>query len=258
MKISLCVITLNEEEGLRRCLASCRDVVDEIVVVDSGSTDNTRLVAQDYGAKFFYHPWRGYVEQKNYAINLATNEWILSLDADEELSPALIEEIKSLKNSDIPDSVSGFSMPRCVYYEGKFIRHGDWYPDRIVRLFRKSRSRFEGGKVHERIVVDGEIKRLRGDIYHYSFKDESEQIEKMYRYARLWAETQYEKKRRVYFISPYLNSLFRWFRGYILRLGFLDGRQGAKIAMFCAMETFLKYRFLIDMQKNRSRRGENL
>lgn len=247
------MITLNEEEDLRRCLASCRPVVDEMIVVDSGSSDNTKLVAQDYGASFFYHPWSGYVNQKNYAIQLATNDWILSLDADEELSPMLIKEIKTLKNGEIPNSVSGFSMPRCVYYEGKFIRHGDWYPDRIVRLFRKSRAKFEGGKVHERIVVDGEIRKLNGDIYHYSYANETEQIEKMYRYARLWAESQYEKNRRVWLISPYLNALFRWFRGYILRLGFLDGRQGAKIALFNARETFLKYRFLIDMQKKQEK-----
>ena len=249
MKISLCVITLNEEEDLQRCLASCRDVVDEMIIVDSGSIDNTKQVAQEYGAKFFYHPWSGYVDQKNYAIRMATNDWILSLDADESLSPALIDEIEKLKNDNIPESVAGFSMPRCVYYEGKFIRHGDWYPDRVIRLFRKEKSRFEGGKVHERVVVDGRIEKLHGDIYHYSYKDESEQIEKIYKYARLWAETQFEKNRRVYFLTPYLNALFRWFRGYILRLGFLDGKRGAKIAILCAWETFLKYRFLIEMQR---------
>lgn len=249
MKISLCVITLNEEEDLQRCLASCRDVVDEMIIVDSGSIDNTKQVAQEYGAKFFYHPWSGYVDQKNYAIRMATNDWILSLDADESLSPALIDEIEKLKNDNIPESIAGFSMPRCVYYEGKFIRHGDWYPDRVIRLFRKEKSRFEGGKVHERVVVDGRIEKLHGDIYHYSYKDESEQIEKIYKYARLWAETQFEKNRRVYFFTPYLNALFRWFRGYILRLGFLDGKRGAKIAILCAWETFLKYRFLIEMQR---------
>ena len=171
MKISFCLITLNEEENLMRCLRSCADLADELVIVDSGSTDGTARIASEFGARFVHQDWLGYVEQKNKVLSLAQNEWVFSLDADEELSPALRKEILTLKQTTATGDVSGFSMPRCVLYEGRWIRHGDWYPDRLTRLFRRERVKFAGGRVHERLEISGAVTPLRGDLHHYSFRD---------------------------------------------------------------------------------------
>lgn len=244
MKLSLCIITLNEEANLPRCLASCAGVVDEIVVVDSGSTDGTEALARQHGARWVPQDWLGYVGQKNLALSLARHEWVLSLDADEALSPQLAEEIRALKATDPPTDVTGYDMPRCVFYEGRWIRHGDWYPDRLVRLFRKDRARFEGGQVHERLVLEGVIRHLRGDLYHYSFKDAADHRARGEHYARLWAQSQRAAGRTAGPLAPYYHAAFRWLRGYFLRAGFLDGPQGWRIATLCARETFLKYHWL--------------
>lgn len=244
MKISLCIITLNEEANLPRCLASAAALAEEILVVDSGSTDGTEAIARQYGARWVPQDWLGYVGQKNFALSLAQQEWVLSLDADEALSPALAEEIRRVKTHPPPEGVAGFDMPRCVFYEGRWIRHGDWYPDRLVRLFRKNCARFAGGQVHERLEVQGEIRPLRGDLFHYSFKDAADHRARGEHYARLWAETQRAAGRTAGPLAPYYHAAFRWLRGYVLRGGFLDGPQGWRIAALCARETFLKYQWL--------------
>ena len=164
MKISFCLITLNEEQNLLRCLTSFADLADEIVVVDSGSTDNTECMAREFGARWEHQDWLGFVAQKNRALALATYEWLFSIDADEELSPKLREEVRAIKSSTPAPEVGGFDMPRCVFYEGKWIRHGDWYPDRLVRLFRRDGARFVGGKVHERLEVKGNVDSLTGEL----------------------------------------------------------------------------------------------
>ena len=243
VKITFCIITLNEEKNLRQCLAGCSDVADEIVVVDSGSTDGTEEVARKFGARWIHRDWTGYRDQKNHACGLASNEWVFSIDADELMSSLLREEVRVLKAAG-PGGVAGFCFPRCVFYEGRWIRHGDWYPDRLVRLFRRHRGRFIGGRVHERLELDGAIRPLRGDLEHYSFRDREDHWERCQKYARLWAEDAYESGRRVGPMTPLLHASFRWLRGYVLRAGFLDGRQGFQIAGICAREVHLKYRLL--------------
>jgi len=244
MKISFCLITLNEEQNLPRCLRSCADLADEIVVLDSGSTDGTEKIARHFGGHWEHQDWLGYVGQKNKVLSLARHPWVCSLDADEELSPELRDEIRWLKEMEPSDDRAGFNMPRCVLYEGRWIRHGDWYPDRVVRLFRRGRARFVGGKVHERLEVTGRIVPLCGEIYHYSFRDAADHWGRCQKYARLWAETQHEAGRTPGAVAPHLHAMFRWFRGYVLRRGFLDGKQGWRIGVFCAREAFLKYRLL--------------
>ncbi|MDQ6630217.1 MAG: glycosyltransferase family 2 protein [Verrucomicrobiota bacterium] len=243
MKISFCLITLNEEENLARCLQSCSDLAHEIVIVDSGSVDGTEKIAQQFQARLRRQDWLGYVAQKNLALSLAQHEWVFSIDADEELSPQLRAEILFLKNSAGMET-AGFSMPRCVFYEGKWIRHGDWYPDRIVRLFQKSKAHFVGGQVHECLEVAGPVQKLQGELHHYSFRDATDHWTRCQKYARLWAETQREKGRRATPWTPFLRAGFRWVRGYILKRGFLDGKTGLRIANFCAREVFLKYQLL--------------
>jgi glycosyltransferase involved in cell wall biosynthesis len=248
MKLSVCLITLNEEQNLPRCLRSCADLADEIVILDSGSTDATQEIAHEFGARFEYQDWLGFVGQKNKVLSLAAGEWVFSLDADEELSPGLRDEVKRLKTAGPSSEVSGYSMPRCVLYEGRWIRHGDWYPDRLVRLFRRNQAKFTGGKVHERLEVDGGVRELHGDLYHHSFKDAADHWARCQKYARLWAETQFEAGRTASALAPFTHAAFRWLRCYILKRGFLDGPQGWRIASFCAREVFLKYQLLREMK----------
>ncbi len=249
MKISFCLITLDEESNLTRCLNSIKDLADEIVILDSGSTDQTAEIARQFGAHFEHQDWLGYVGQKNKVISLTKNEWIFSIDADEELSPALRDEIQAIEYEGVKAEISGYDMPRCVQYEGSWIRHGDWYPDRLVRLFRRDKGKFAGGKVHERLEIDGEIGILEGELYHHSFKDRDDHWRRCEKYARLWAETQFEGGRKVGIFAPSTHALFRWFRGYILKHGFLDGLIGLRIANFCAREVHLKYRLLREMNR---------
>lgn len=248
VKLSFCLITLNEESNLPRCLKSLADLADEIVVLDSGSKDGTERIAKEFGARFEHQDWLGYVGQKNKVLSLAANDWVFSIDADEELSPELRMEVKRLKSSELPADVSGYSMPRCVLYEGRWIRHGDWYPDRLVRLFRRSRAKFAGGKVHERLEIDGPIQELAPELYHHSFKDAADHWARCEKYAKLWAETQFEAGRSAGALSPYTHAMFRWLRGYLFKRGFMDGPQGWKIAGFCAREVFLKYKLLREMR----------
>ena len=250
MKISFCIITLNEESNLARCLASCADLADELVVLDSGSTDSTEQIALQFGARWETQPWLGYVAQKNKLLDLAQHHWVFSIDADEELSPRLREEIRRIK-ADAPDeSVSGFSMPRCVFYQSRWIRHGNWYPDRLTRLFQKNRARFAGGKVHERLELKGKTVRLRGDIHHYSFKDAADHWARCQKYARLWAETRHDEGKRAGLLKPYTRAIARWLRGYFIKAGFLDGPCGLHIANVCAREVYLKYTELRKLSRN--------
>lgn len=246
MKITVCLITLNEEASLPRCLQSCAAFADEIVVLDSGSTDATEKIARSFGARWEHQDWLGFVGQKNKVLSLATHEWVFSLDGDEEVSPALSEEILQLKGAG-PGMCSGFSMPRCVLYEGRWIRHGDWYPDRLTRLFLRSRAQFAGGKVHERLEVSGTIGAFRNDLYHHSFRDAADHWLRCQKYARLWAESQHEAGKRVGPVAPYLHAAFRLLRGYVLRRGFLDGALGWRIALFSAREVYLKYQLLREL-----------
>lgn len=249
MKISFCLITLNEEENLPRCLRSCADLADEIVVLDSGSQDATGKIAAHFQARWQHQDWLGYVGQKNKLLTLASHEWVFSIDADEELSPALREEIHSLKQRVPPADLSGFDLPRCVLYEGRWIRHGDWYPDRLPRLFRKSRGRFAGGSVHEALEVSGRLLSLRGELYHHSFRDAADHWARCQHYARLWADDKFNEGKTVGLLAPEFHAAVRWLRGYVLRRGFLDGAQGWRIAAFCAREVFLKYQLLRELNR---------
>ena len=244
MKISFCLITLNEEKNLPRCLASCVDLADEIIVLDSGSSDATEKIARQFGARFEHQDWLGFVGQKNKVLSLAQHEWVFSLDADEELSAELRAEILALKSATSAAAISGYAMPRCVFYEGRWIRHGDWYPDRLTRLFRRERGKFAGQRVHERLEISGAIENLRGDLHHYSFSDAHDHWQRCQLYARLWAQEKFESGKTAAFFAPVLHAAFRWLRGYVLRGGFLDGAQGWRIAAICARETRLKYKLL--------------
>jgi glycosyltransferase involved in cell wall biosynthesis len=249
MKISLAIITLNEEKNLERCLQSAAGLAEEILVLDSGSSDGTEKIARQFGARVERQPWLGYVGQKNKLISMASNPWILSLDADEALSPQLAERLREIKATEPPSEIAGFSMPRCVCYEGHWIRHGDWYPDRLVRLFRSEQARFAGGKVHERLELHGKIRPLEEEIYHYSFQDAQDHWKRCVKYAHLWAESAHEAGKRGGTAIGFLRGAHRFARSYLLRGGFLEGRLGLRIAWFAAKEVHLKYKLLGRMTK---------
>ena len=234
---------MNEEKNLRRCLASCAEVADEFVVVDSGSTDGTQVVAREFGARVVVMEKGRHVDWKNRARQEASHDWVFSIDADEALSPALREEVRLVKESE-PGDAAGFSMPRYMFYEGQWIRHGDWYPDRLVRLFLRDRARFVGGRVHERLEVDGPVHPLSGDLEHYSFRDVEHLRAKWGKYARMWADDAFESGKRSGPCTPFLHAGFRWLRAFVLRGGFLDGRLGWRIAALTMREVFKKHRLL--------------
>ena len=254
MKISFCLITLNEEANLDRCLGSFAGLADETVILDSGRTDRTKEIAQAHGARFEVQPWPGNVVQKNRVLALARNDWVFSIDADEALSAELRDEVRAIQAAPPPPAeVGGFDMPRCVLYEGRWIRHGDWYPDRLVRLFRREGAKFVGGNVHGHVEVSGRIRRLRGELEHHSFRDAADHWDRCRKYARLWAESEAGQGRRAGPLAGPSHAAFRFLRSFVLRRGFMDGRLGFRIASYSAREVWLKYRLLRERQ---GRQGE--
>jgi glycosyltransferase involved in cell wall biosynthesis len=250
MKISACIITLNEEENLPRALASLRDIADEIVVVDSGSTDATRKIAESAGARFIHHDWEGYVGQKNFALTQASHDWILSIDADEELDPALRAQIQQIKNSDQASLPAGYAFSRIVFYNGKWIRHGDWFPDILVRLFDRRKAWFAGGHVHERLETQGVTATINsGFLRHYTYKNKIDRENRIQRYAELWARSAHEQGRKAGPLTGPLHALVRLVRGLIVKGGILDGRAGIEIAMGNAKEVLLKYKKLRELNQ---------
>lgn len=244
MKISACLITCNEEANLPRCLESVRDIVDEIIVVDSGSVDKTEKVATWFNARFIRKNWSGYVAQKNFALFQATHPWVLSIDADEELSPELIASVRELRDKTNASPPAGYLVSRLVSYKNRWIRHGDWFPDLLVRLFQKNRGRFAGGRVHERLEISGAIEKLNGFLHHYTYRDRADREARIAHYAELWAASAHEAGRRAAPGASVTHALVRFLRGYVLKAGFLDGPIGWEIASGNAKEVYLKYRNL--------------
>jgi len=250
VKISACVITLNEEKNLARCLQSLVPVVDEMVVVDSGSTDKTLAIAKQFKVRIIEQPWLGYVGQKNFALQQAQHPWVLSIDADEELSPDLADAIRSLDldpATDAPGAPNGYQFSRVVHYRGQWIHHGDWYPDRLVRLFRRAEARFTGGRVHEKLELGGEHPVLPGHLHHYTYENAADRAARSAKYAQLWAETAHEQGRTAGPLTGPVHAVGRLLRGYIFKLGFLDGAAGWDVALGNAREVALKYRLLRQM-----------
>ena len=244
-RISVIIITKNEEASLPRCLRSV-SWADQIVVVDSGSTDRTCEIAREHRAEVFVEDWKGYTNQKNSAMEKATGDWILSLDADEEFTPEAQEEIRAFVQRDDP-AIQACSFRRKVLYLGKWITHGDWYPDDVVRLWRRGKGRFEGGRVHESVRVEGRIESRSTEILHYTYKDLEDQKRRMEKYSALWAQDQFDRGRPFRMLDYWLRPPARYVRALVLKSGWLDGWRGWLIAWMCAREVRMKYARLSEL-----------
>ena len=238
--LSIVIITFNEEKNLGRCLAAVQGIADEIVVADSSSTDNTVSIAHRFGARVIDQPFMGYGQQKNFATRQATNDWILSLDADEELTPELIESIRQFKQA---PQYNVYEMPRVTNYCGQWIRHCGWYPDRQTRLYNRTTGRWIEKKVHEYWAPDTAGKKglLKGDLLHYSFASVSDHLKKIEKYTELAARAAVEQGKRASLLKVLLSPGWHFFTAYVIRLGFLDGFYGLIISRLSAYEAFIKY-----------------
>ena len=239
-KLSVIIITKNEAGNIRACLESVA-WADEIVVVDSGSTDATTQICRELGAKVHVHDWPGFGMQKNRALSYATHEWVFSIDADERVTPELQSQlIKAMQN----ETGDGFYLPRLSQFCGKFIRHSGWYPDYVLRLFRRSRGRFSDDVVHERVIVEGSTGRLSSPLLHYSYLDEADVQRKTEQYARAGAAQMLKNRKTATLADAPLRGGWAFIRTYFLRLGFLDGIAGFNIARMNFKTTYLKYQQL--------------
>jgi len=244
--LTVCIVAMNEEDNIADCLASA-DFVDERIVVDSHSTDATRERAAASGARVIERDWPGHVEQKNFAIDQATNDWVLCLDADERVSPELRASIlAALDRGQLPD---GFEMARRTWYLGRWIRRGGWYPDVKLRLFRRSKGRWGGVNPHDHARVEGRVERLDGDLLHYSYRSISDHVRSIDAFTTIAAREKFKAGRRAGIVDLTLRPFGKFLRMYVLKLGFLEGAAGFVVAATGAFYVFLKYAKLRELER---------
>lgn len=257
IKISVAIITYNEEKNIKDCIESVLDLADEIIVLDSHSTDATEEIARSFSkVKFFVHPFQGHVEQKNKAIEFCQNEWILSLDADERVDDRLKSSIQKWKETNPREN--GYKIARLTWHMGRFIRRSGWYPRRRYRLFRKGKSRWVGENPHDKIEIDGKGGILPGNLIHYSFRDFSDQVDTVNKFSSIVAYTRFKKGRKFSVLACIYKPWFKFWDIYLLRRGFLDGFPGFAIAVASSFSTFLKYAKIYELDKEFINRPSNL
>lgn len=241
--LSVCVITHNEEDRLTACLESVR-WADELIVVDSHSTDGTRELAARFGARVIERDWPGYVEQKNFALEQATKDWVLCLDADERVSEPLRGEIETVLRSS-SNAVAGYAMPRHVFYLGRWINHGGWYPDRKTRLVGRGRGRWTGDDPHDKLNVDGPVGRLAGDLVHHTYRNFSHQLRIIDRFSdvvvKRYRDTYRKFRPSVLPLMMLVHPPAKFLECYVWKAGFLDGLPGLIIAVSSSFYVFAKY-----------------
>jgi glycosyltransferase involved in cell wall biosynthesis len=248
------VICYNEQETIARCLESL-SFCDEIVVVDSHSTDRTREIARQYTARVIEHPFEGYVKQKNFALDQASHDWVVSLDADEVLSPELAREIeRELAAAD--GTAAGYALDRVTWYLGVWQDRGDWYPDWQLRVFRRSQARFAGRDPHDRVELAGPVKRLRHRLEHYNYRDLSDHIQTVDRFSRYQAQAMHAEGVRFRLVDLLFRPAFRFLKGYVLRGGFLKGLPGLLVSVSSAYYVFMKYAKLWELERGESKPPE--
>ncbi len=251
MKISAVVITFNEEANIASALQSLAGIADEIIVVDSFSTDRTVKQAREFTDRVVERKWTNYADQKNYADGLASHPWILSLDADERVSEELRAELLALKAHD--PACAAFSMPRLVFYLGRWIRHCGWYPDRKIRLFRRDAARWEGEYVHETVAVRGEIRKLKGPLHHYTYRSIGDHLARLDKFADLGAQKLYAQGRKSRWYHLLILPCSRFVKSYVLKRGFLDGFAGLVVSVLNGYSIFVRYAKLREIWKKGER-----
>lgn len=246
IKLSVSIITFNEEKNIERTLKAVEGIADEIVIVDSGSTDQTVQIANNHGARVFIEEWKGFARQKNFALEKCSGEWILMLDADEQITPELADEISDVMKDPAADA---YLINRKTFYIGKLMNYA-WQPDWNLRLSKRSASPvWKGEAAHEYLSINGSAKKLKGNIIHYSYSGIRHHFEKTISYAEISAKGYYNKGKRAGVINILLNPFYAFLRLYFIRLGFLDGLRGFIAAISSAFGTFLKYAFLWEIDR---------
>lgn len=247
-KLSVVIITLNEERNIARAIESVQDIADEVIVIDSFSTDKTQQISEGLGAKFIQKEWMGYSDTKNYGNGLAKYDYIFSLDADEVISGDLSDEILKVKDAGFKGV---YTINRLTNYCGKWIKHSGWYPDYKIRLFPKNKTKWVGQYVHEELEFSVELANtnLKGHLEHYSYYDYVNHRERADKYSLLTAEKLNSKGKKANLFKPYLSALGRFISMFIIKAGFLDGWKGFKIAQISAASNVLKYKELRRLNK---------
>jgi glycosyltransferase involved in cell wall biosynthesis len=244
-KISVAIITLNEKQNIRECLESVK-WADEIIVVDNGSTDQTRQICQEFQARVYPEEWKGFSRQKNSAIEKTRNEWVLSLDADERVTPELRQEIAGALEKD--SSLDGYYIPRKNYFLGRWIKHCGWYPDHNLRLYRKSQGGFLDRAVHERLAIRGKVGYLKNPLEHRTYRSLSDFWERLDRYSGLAAQEMFLGEKRYRFLDLFFRPPCTFLEMYFMRLGFLEGYLGFLLSVLYSFYTFAKYSKLKELQ----------
>lgn len=247
INLTVAIITYNEEKNIGRCISSVLPIADEILVVDSFSTDKTEDICREFNARFLKNPFKGHIEQKNFALQCATHDYVLSLDADEALSPELLEEIKRVKADWQYD---GYEFHRLTNYNGFWVRHCGWYPDTKLRLVKKERAEWRGKNPHDILKMknDERIGFLRGDLLHYSYESISSHIQQTDKFTTIAARAAFSDGVRSSRFKIVTRPVFKFLRDYFFKLGFLDGRYGFIICCINSLSALLKYSKLYDLQ----------
>lgn len=248
------MIAYNEEEKIRRCLQSAT-WADEIIVVDSFSQDRTVEICKEFIAAVYQYKWLGYIGQKNLIKDLAQGPWVLFLDADEEISPELRNEIIQEFGSGRNAAYDGYEFPRMVKYLGKWIRHGEWYPDYKLRLFRKEKGTCAGQEPHDRTTVPGTVKRMEGHLYHYTYRNIADQLQTLNEFSSISARSMCEAGRPFFWSDLLFRPPIRFLKSYLFRRGFMDGARGLIIALCSSFGVFIKYAKLLELKLGDSPRG---
>ena len=239
--LSVSIIASNEERNIARCLASVEKIADEIVLVHNDTNDATVTIAKGYGVKCFEFDWHGHRDQKNISLSKTLNKWVLCLDADEELSKEMTDSIVEVLKSKNLNDFDGYYFNRCSYFLGRWIKHGDWYPDRKLRLVKKSEAEWRGTSEHDKLSVNGKVKYLDGDLLHYSYPSMEAFVSKIVYFSNFHYQRQIKKQVNFKLIYVLVRPLWRFLRAYFLKFGFLDGFPGLFIAVSTAFATFFKH-----------------
>ena len=250
IKLTVAIITYNEEKNIGRCISSVQSIADEILVLDSFSTDSTQEICRQLGVRFIQNKFVGFIEQKNFALDLATYDYVLSLDADEALSPELLEEIKNVKNNFIYD---GYRFNRLTNYAGQWIYHCGWYPDSKLRLIKKNQAKWQGINPHDILKMDKNASEgfLKGNLYHYSYESITSHIVQTNKFTTIAAHAAYEKGIRSSLFKIISRPILKFLRDYFFKLGLLDGRYGFIICCINSLSALLKYSKLYDLEQGK-------